>query len=169
MNEYLSSLTLLFRLGLLSFSVLLLVNYLSFAGTRSHSSPSNIYSSWQLWSVCFYTIASSWILGVRWSYKLIWFTSALLSNCSCSAFKFPAALLAAMTLSLASRLTNLQIIAFGLLDAKRDGTRCAVSISLIETPSTPSAVNNLIHRSAVCWAVSLSATAGTPTILMLYW
>ena len=63
----------------------------------------------------------------------MWLTSTAPLKPKSSAFKLDTSLLAAMTFSLANLRTNLQMMAFGLLKATRDGTRCAVSISFKDT------------------------------------
>ena len=68
----------------------------------------------------------------------------------------------AITLSLARRRKNLQTIAFGLgswLQLFLPGTRCAVSISFIET-FAPISLNKATHIPLVSFADSLRPTLG---------
>ena len=110
---------------------------------------------------------NSCILGVRWSRINILDMSWLSSKPTSRAATLEACLLAAMTLFLASLLTNLQMIGLGLeREESRKGTLWAISMSLI-VMLAPMWLNRLTQRLLVSEASSLAFSSGTPRILML--
>ena len=77
-------------------------------------------------------------------------TSISVENPNCCMSMFLTALLAVITFSFASRRTNLQMTAFGRFNGFLAGTRCAMSISLIDISLTPTCLKSCKQRFAVC-------------------